>query len=116
MLNDKFGLRASAGYYEVLSSNNDFEFENNFFSISGEGIANLGTILGFKQWTNRISLLAHAGLGYGQNNFDTNSPKDGGKDGSLHVVAGLTPQIRLSERLALNFDVSYFENVSQYWN
>jgi len=116
MLNDKFGLRASAGYYEVLSSNNDFEFENNFFSISGEGVANLGTILGFKQWTNRISLLAHAGLGYGQNNFDTNSPKDGGKDGSLHVVAGLTPQIRLSERLALNLDVSYFGNVRQDWN
>ncbi|WP_127844997.1 OmpA family protein [Psychroflexus aestuariivivens] len=114
MINDKFGLRASAGYYEVLSSN-EVEFENNFFSVSGEGVANLGTILGFKQWTNRINLLAHAGLGYGQNNFDTNSPKDGGKDGSLHVIAGLTPQVKLSDRFALNLDVSYFGNIRQDW-
>ncbi|MFN2260495.1 MAG: OmpA family protein [Psychroflexus sp.] len=116
MFNDKFGLRATAGYYEILSSNDIYDFENNFFSISGEGVANLGTILGFKQWTNRINLLAHAGLGYGQNNFETNSPKDGGKDGSIHVVAGLTPQVRLSDRFALNLDVSYFGNVRQDWN
>ena len=115
MINDKFGLRATAGYYEILSST-EVEYENNFFSVSGEGVANLGTILGFKQWTNRINLLAHAGLGYGQNNFDNNAISDGGKDGSLHVIAGLTPQVKLSERFALNHDVSYFGNIRQDWN
>jgi len=115
MINDKFGLRAAAGYYEVMSSNDLYDFENNFFTLTGEGVANLGAILGFRDWTQRINLLAHAGLGYGQNNFENAAISNDGKDGSMHMVVGLTPQIRLSDRFALNLDVSYYGNVRQDW-
>jgi hypothetical protein len=59
-------------------------------------VANLGRIMSFETWTNTIGLLGHAGvgLGFGESQL-------GGTDRMGNFMAGVTGQIKLSNRLAL---------------
>ena len=65
MFNDKFGLKVSGLYFESTNSgrNAAFDVDTEFFRANLEGVANLGNILGFREFTQRFNLLFHAGAG-----------------------------------------------------
>lgn len=111
MINENFGLKVDFGYnaFEGASKSNDFKSE--LMRTSLQGVVNVGSVLGFRDWTNRLNVLAHAGLGYGQ--LKGKEPVKTSTDALGFAVVGLTPQLRLGNHFALTGDVSMYGNVKQ---
>lgn len=109
MFNNKFGLKADFGYNSFTNKDNTLDFDSKYYRVDLQAVANLGRIMNFETWTNTFGLLGHAGFGVGQlesNNFR-------GKDRVGNFIAGVTGQIRLSNRIALTGDFSTILNASQ---
>ena len=114
MFNDKFGLRAEVGYSEIQPSSGSFDFDSSFLRLGVSGVANLGAVLGFRDWTNRFNLLTHAGVQYGRLDTEFNSDTDQ----KIGISGGLTPQLKLSNSIALNLNVTAFafESADLTWD
>ena len=104
MFNNKFGLRLGGGYDKFVEGKSSPKFNSNIWNINLQGVANLGRVLSFEDWTRDLGLLAHAGVGIGQLKGDY-IPK---ADNIGFVTAGLTPQVRLSNRVSLLVDGSVY--------
>ncbi|QTE22064.1 OmpA family protein [Polaribacter cellanae] len=104
MFNEKFGLRLDLGYNKFTEGKNSKPFESNYYRASLEGVVNAGNILNFKSWTNRFNLLLHGGAGFSR--LYPKSPVDASRDQVINVMAGITPQVKLTDRVSLFFDVS----------
>ena len=112
MFNEKFGAKLDFGYANIQDGKNSLPFETNYYRTSLQGVVNLGNILDFKSWTNTFGLLAHAGGGYSAHK--PKSPIDFNKsDQMLNFIVGITPQIKLSDRIALTGDLSLMDHVRQ---
>ncbi|MDO4229957.1 MAG: OmpA family protein [Capnocytophaga sp.] len=109
MFNNKFGLRLGGGYDSFKEGNDSREFKSNLWNVNLQGVANVGRVLSFEEWTSDIGLLAHAGFGYGQLRSDVLS----GADQVAFAVVGLTPQLRISNRVTLLVDGSVYFNAKQ---
>ena len=104
MFNNKFGLRLGGGYDKFVEGKKSPKFNSNIWNVNLQGVANLGRVLSFEDWTRDLGLLAHAGVGIGQLKGDY-IPK---ADNIGFVTAGLTPQVRLSNRVSLLVDGSVY--------
>lgn len=110
MINEKFGFMYDIGYNHFSDASSSKDFSSHIIRTSLQGVANLGNVLGFRNWTDRLNLLGHAGLGYANldgDDFVTSSDNMG------FVTAGLTPQIRLGNNFALSGDISLFGDFKQ---
>lgn len=112
MFNELFGLKADFGIDRFHDADNSNDFESSLYRTSLQGVVNLGSVLGFSDWTNRVNLLGHAGAGMGWLNYTTPGNSDG-TDKLGFVVLGLTPQVRLGNNFALTGDVSMYVNALQ---
>ena len=104
MFNNKFGLRLGGGYDSFTEGKKSPKFNSNIWNVNLQAVANLGRVLSFEDWTRDLGLLAHAGVGIGQLKGDY-IPK---ADNIGFVTAGLTPQVRLSNRVTLLVDGSAY--------
>ena len=111
MVNERFGLRLDLGYNSITEGDNSKSFKSNYYRASLEGVVNAGNLLNFKSWTNRFNLLVHAGGGISK--FYASEPIDRDSDEILHLVAGITPQFKLTDRVSLFVDVSSISNFYQ---
>lgn len=112
MFNNRFGLKLDFGYSTIKEADNSLPFKTNYYRGSLQGVANLGSIMKFETWTNTIGLLFHAGGGYSR--LIPKEPiEPTEKDHMLSVVAGISPQFKLSNRIALTTDLSVVGNVRQ---
>lgn len=109
MFNNKFGLRLGGGYDAFKEGKDSQKFESSFWNVNLQAVANIGRALSFEEWTSDLGLLAHAGVGYGQ----LNSKVLSGADQIAFAVAGLTPQLRISNRVTLLADASVYFNAKQ---
>ncbi|WET00765.1 OmpA family protein [Flavobacterium sp. YJ01] len=109
MFNNKFGLKADFGYNSFTAKNNSLDFDSKYYRVDLQAVANLGRIMNFETWTNTFGLLGHAGFGYAQLRSDNFK----GADEMGNFIAGVTGQIRLSNRVALTGDFSTILNASQ---
>ncbi|MBY8962090.1 OmpA family protein [Flavobacterium sp. D11R37] len=112
MFNTKFGLKLH-GSYDVLNDdgdNPDREFKSEVIGIALQGYANLGRIMEFETWTDRINVLGHLGVGVSQL---SNDQFDGG-DRLGNFLIGLGAQYRISNRIAINADFTMINNFSQH--
>lgn len=109
MFNNKFGLKADFGYNSLKGKSNSLDFDSKYYRVDLQAVANLGRIMNFETWTNTIGLLGHAGFGYSQLRNDNFR----GADEMGNFIAGVTGQIKLSNRLALTGDFSTIFNASQ---
>ncbi|OXE99119.1 OOP family OmpA-OmpF porin [Flavobacterium araucananum] len=113
MFNPKFGLKLDVGYDQFQERNDTPEFDSKYYRASLQGVINLGRALNFETWTNTFGLLAHGGFGVSQLSSDKGFD---GKDYMAHGIAGLTGQIRLSNRVALTGDLTGIVNGRQNHN
>ncbi len=113
MINNKFGLNLDLGFnYLESDDDSDFDFQSNYYRATLEGVANLGEIMGFREWTDNVNLLFHAGAGV--SGLKVQEPIEGeDTDMTLNFVAGITPQLRLSDKIALFADLSAIGHVRQ---
>ncbi|WP_413511792.1 OmpA family protein [Myroides odoratus] len=109
-INNKIGVKASFGYDKIDSwTNSNLKAESDYYRTSLEGVINLGRVLSFENWTNTFGLQVHAGGGYSWLNGDNFS----GSDKMGHLMAGLTGQVKLHSRVALNADFTVIQNTQQ---
>ncbi|SFD80001.1 OmpA family protein [Flavobacterium phragmitis] len=113
MFSPKFGLKLDVGYDQFKEKKNTPDFESRYVRASLQGVVNVGRALNFETWTNTIGLLAHGGFGVSQISTETGF---GGQDYMAHGIAGLTGQIKLSNRVALTGDLTGIVNGRQNWN
>lgn len=102
MFNTKFGLKFNGGYDVLQSGENSPEFESTIISLGLEGYANLGRIMQFETWTQRFNVLGHLGVGVSQMKND----RFNGEDHIGNFIIGMTAQYRISDRVALNADIT----------
>ena len=111
MLSEKFGLKA-----ELVTD----KFENDpggkigitMTRIGVQGYYNLGKDLGLPYvWNENLGLLTHAGIGYTtlRPKFATFHERIG------NLVVGITPQVKLSNRVAIFSDISYVVDIKQHY-
>jgi len=112
MVDDYWGLKFDGGYsrFEVTESPLT---GTEYIRFSAQGVHNLGRTLNFRRVTgNTLGLLAHGGLGYSAlTSLITNNTDNIG-----NVIIGVTPQVALSNSLALHADLSYILNFTQHYN
>lgn len=109
MLNNKFGLKLDYGYNSFTGGDKSINFDSKYQRLDLQAVANLGRIMNFETWTNTFGLLGHTGFGVGTLTSDNFR----GKDWTGNFIAGVTGQIRLSNRIALTGDFSTILNASQ---
>lgn len=110
MFNEKFGLRLDLGINKIEGDNTN-PFEATLFRGTLEGVVNAGNLLSFENWTKKVNLLFHAGIGYGS--LSNKIPFNATNDGIVHLMMGLTPQYKISDRVSLFLDLSTFYNFYQ---
>lgn len=111
MINENFGFKVDFGYNFFENHGHANDFKSELMRTSLQGVVNLGSVLGFRDWTNRLNLLAHGGVGYGR--LTPKEPAKLSTDQLAFGVIGLTPQLRLGNHFALTADASVYGNVRQ---
>lgn len=109
MFNTKFGLKLAASYDRLTNNDDSPEFKTNVYGASLQGVVNVGRILDFQTWTNRLNILGHAGVGVGF--FKNDAFEHNDHIGSFLI--GLTGQFKISERVSLFGDFTMTNNFSQ---
>lgn len=112
MLNDKFGVMVDGAFGEIESDGaSAYDFETKYTRVGLQGVVNLGSVLNFNTWTNRLGLLAHGGAGATFLSYDDGAISD--DETAINLIFGFTPQFRVSDRVALNLDVAMQANLKQ---
>lgn len=114
MFNDKFGLKLDGGLSDLPIDGPSGEVNSTFSRVGLSAVANIGAVLGFREWTNRFNLLGHAGYNLGMLSTDFTD----GTDYLSGASIGFTPQVRLTDWMSLNVDVSFFayEGAKTSWD
>lgn len=97
MFNNKFGVRVGGGFDQLNQAGNSPKFATRIWNVNVQGVANLGRVLAFEEFTKNIGLLGYVGVGYGY----MTSKNFRGVDNLGIITFGLTPQVRLSDRVTL---------------
>lgn len=115
MFNNKFGVKVDFGANRFEGDNDSpaGQYQTNYYRWSLQGVVNASNVLGFnKSKNNRFGILLHGGGGYAR--ADAKEPSDRpGADSMLHIMAGITPQYRITDRIVLTGDLSSVLNVRQ---
>ncbi|MGY6558558.1 MAG: OmpA family protein [Nitritalea sp.] len=106
MLTEKFGLKANYGFGQFVGSDNSLPFTTNYYRANLQAVTNLGRIMNFEQFSQRIGLLAHFGAGFGAQTPQENQFADV-RDNFYNLMGGFTAQVRLTDRIALTGDISH---------
>ena len=124
MFTPVIGISSSLQYndFKNIPNNGSKDWRLEQIGLSIEGVVNASRLLGLDQLTNRVGVLAHAGIridrmkshtedefNYQDHNFNI-SEYNGG------IVIGVTPQVRILKRLVLSLDVSIQNNYRQHFN
>ena len=111
MFNNKFGLKTDFGYNSFTGKKDEsIDFDTKYYRVDLQGVANLGRIMNFENWTNTFGLLGHAGFGL---SFLERKDPSYVKDRMGNFMVGLTGKIKLSERIALTADFTTITNAKQ---
>lgn len=111
MITNRFGLKLDGGYQSIESDDESLEFKSRIIRTSLQGVVNAGDIMNFREWTNTINVLFHGGLGYSV--LKAEEPFEQDNDQMLNLMAGITPQVKLSDHFVITGDVSAIGNIRQ---
>lgn len=127
MITPKFGLKANLAYSIFTDQEGlGLPYETNHLTFALQGVINAARILDFKQ-DSRFGLLGHAGIQVGSLTSKTKDmmdpvlgkvPNPSFDETEYHggFVAGITPQYRISNKIALFVDLSTYFNYRQHFN
>lgn len=114
MLTNRFGLKLGVGYNSIEGADESRPFKTNYKRLTLQGVINAGDILNFRSWTNTINLLVHGGMGSAK--LTPTEPAeypDDEDDYMGHFIAGITPQLKLTDHIVLTGDFSVLVNERQ---
>ena len=120
MQNNLIGWKLDAAYDNFNFTNGASNTQKLRFSI--ESVVNLTDVLHINDYSDRVGLLGHAGLGYSamwNAQYSSTAPAElfkigkGSVDEMGHFIFGLTPQYKINEQLSLNADIAFLLHVRQ---
>ena len=110
MINEFFGMKLGFMYDRFTEADGSLgTFRTDKYGISIRGVANLGRIMKFEDWTGTFNLLAHYGLGISIMNYENLEFNDWVGNG----IGGLTLQAKVAPRLTLYGDITAMSNHRQ---
>ena len=112
MFNEKFGLKLDYGLGSFKEAEGAPSFDTKYYRLNLQGVANLGRIMNFESFSRSFGLLLHGGAGIGNVNPEENLFNDF-TDDVYNLIFGITPQIKLSNNIALVGDISTILNGRQ---
>jgi len=103
MFNATVGFDLSLGHDRFVNAKNSLPYTTNLSRLNMQAVFNIANAFNFYEWTQRIGLFAHTGVGFG-----SAAGKDAPRPRELagHLMLGLTPQIKLTNKLAVNLDLT----------
>jgi OOP family OmpA-OmpF porin len=105
MLNRDFGVSANLAYNNFTGKSVIKNVNANFYSFSLNGFLNLRSFLNFGEFSNKFGLLGHMGAGASANTIaEGKGYKSNTRDLAIFVNAGLMPQYKVNDKLAINLD------------
>lgn len=111
MFNNYAGVRLEAAYHGIsgdqqMTNGATGSFKTNYLRLSVDGVMNLGRIMDFQSFSKRLGMLGYAGVGMASLfNDSLKLGKEKGSDEMISFSAGLSPQVRLSDRIALSLNL-----------
>lgn len=114
MLTNKFGFKAELGFdrfkndeFKVYS--NSLKFNTQLYRLNIQCVSNIGKVLRFTDWTEKIGLLAHTGFGYAILRGDSSQNASSKKitDNGFNFMLGFTPQVKINNKLSTHLDVTF---------
>lgn len=111
MFNNKFGIRLGVGYDQFKPADASQSFDSKILSANLSGVINFGRLFVFDDWTERVGLLGQFGVGYGQ----FTESKFTGKDELVVLNFGLTPQIKINDRLTFLLGANFHTYLHQQY-
>ncbi len=120
-LGPKFGVKVGLQYDQLKNlSTNSLPFKMQQIGISIQGVTNLNRLFNIENELNRFGILLHGGFKIDQMksktaNTSTNSNFNK-KELIGGLVVGITPQFRISNRIAIFGDVTVQNNFRQHFN
>ena len=127
MLTPKFGLKGNLAYNTYTENDNStLPFKTTQFSLAFQGVINAARVFDFKE-ESRFGLLLHGGIYAASITSKTKNIYDetlavipNGYYNAVEYhggfVGGITPQYRISDKLALFLDISMYYNYRQHMN
>ena len=112
MFNEKFGLKLDYGFGSFKEADGEANFNTKYYRLDLQGVANIGRIMNFESFSRSFGLLLHGGAGIGNVNPEENLYNDF-TDDVYNLIFGITPQIKLSNNIALVGDISTILNGRQ---
>lgn len=112
MFNEKFGLKLDYGFGSFKEADGEASFDTKYYRLDLQGVANVGRIMNFESFSRSFGLLFHGGAGIGNVNPEENLYNDF-TDDVYNFIFGITPQIKLSNNIALVGDISTILNGRQ---
>ncbi len=111
MINEFFGMKLGLMYDRYTASDASLgTFSTDQYGFNIQGVANLGRIMKFEDWTSTFNLLGHYGLGISVLNYENIS----GNDWVGNGIGGLTLQAKVAPGLTLQGGITAMENFSQH--
>jgi OOP family OmpA-OmpF porin len=116
MFNNKFGIKLDGGYDRVTNdivgnNGNSLPFKSHYYRTSIQGVLDIGRVFTFENFTEKTSLLFHAGLG-----SSWLTSKVGAKrDRMVNFLFGFTPQYKINNRMAINVDATFIWHIYQQY-
>ena len=117
MVTTKFGLKLDLANDNITnqSGGSSLPFETQQYRLGLQGVVNAGRIMGFEEFSKSIGILAHAGIQVSQ--FTSNmGVNDGISEFNGGIMFGITPQIRITNKLVFSADFTLLSNVRQHLN
>lgn len=105
MMNNRVGLKFDAGYDHFKFT--DGYAPTNALRFSVQPVFNLTDMLHLNDFSERLGLQFHMGGGYFR------MTNQGLADQMLQGIIGLTPQLKLTNKLSINADISFMGNIRQ---
>ncbi len=109
------GAKLDVSINRFQNAENSLPFETTLYRTSLQGVVNAGSLLGLRDWSNRLNFLVHGGMGVSV--LTSKEPVDrdfSNGDNMLNFIVGITPQLRLTNRIALTGDLSAIGHVRQH--
>ena len=115
MFNNYWGIKADVAIDNLENGEYSLPFESRQIRFGAQGVFNLGRVFRFENFTSRLGLLAHAGGQISQFTPLSGVNKDQ-PEKNFGLLFGITPQLRISNRIVLNADFTIINNQSQHYN
>jgi len=112
MINPKVGFMGDVGFSNLKNGDSSRDFDNQYYRGSLQLVTNLTNILDVRNtWWKNAGVLFHFGAGISANNVER--PQGDTRDFLGNLIIGITPQLKLSERISLKGDFSMLGHLSQ---